>query len=77
MFDLKHYKEYKEFLENKLEQISNIDEKLAYVEKELFYVEVDDCWDDKDRAEHCALIDKVKELRTIKNKENENEKHNT
>lgn len=69
MFDLKHYKEYKERLETTLEQISNIDEKLAYVEQQLFYVEVDDCWDDKDRAEHCVLIDKVKELRTIKNKE--------
>lgn len=69
MFDLKHYKEYKERLETTLEQISNIDEKLAYVEQQLFYVEVDDCWDDKDRVEHCVLIEKKRELITLKNKE--------
>ena len=68
MYDISYAKEYKERLETSLEQISSLDDKIAYVEKQLFYVEVDDCWDDKDRVEHCVLVDKVKELRALKNK---------
>lgn len=68
MYDISYAKEYKERLETSLEQISSLDDKIAYVEKQLFYVEVDDCWDDKDRVEHCVLVEKKRELITLKNK---------
>lgn len=62
MYDLNYAKEYKEYLEDKLTQFSNTSDKLEYVEKQIFYVEVDDCWDNKDETEYHVLMKKKKEL---------------
>lgn len=66
MINFEYKKEYKEKLEISLEKISNIDDKISYVEKELFYVNMIDHWNDRDQTEYRVLVEKKRELIKLK-----------
>ncbi len=68
MFDVSYEKNYKEFLETSLEKIPNLDDKISYLEKSIFEVNMIDHWNEYDRFQYDVLTEKKRELMNIKNK---------
>lgn len=67
MYDFKYAEEYRGRLKTKLTAIDNVEGRLQYLEKELFYVNMVDHWDNYDQTMYRVLCDEIAAIAPAKN----------